>query len=224
VAGGLAAAARIVAPTTAVLEDLKRHYVTLASDGVVISNGVDPAAFPALDKRPAVLAAGRLWDAAKNLAALEAAAPGLAWPIEIAGELEHPEGGVATCAHVRLLGRLTPAEMARHLGSAGIFAAPARYEPFGLAVLEAAAAGCALVLGDITSLRESWDGAALFIDPDRPADLHGAIAGLIANPKERGRLAMAAQRRARVFTLERMAQAYAELYRSMMRNSAREAA
>jgi glycosyltransferase involved in cell wall biosynthesis len=221
---GLAAAARIVAPTATVLRNLERHYRVLASNGVVISNGVDLGAFPALDKRPVVLAAGRLWDAAKNLASLEAAALGLGWPVEIAGVLEHPDGGVATYANVSLLGRLTPAEMASHLGSAGIFAAPARYEPFGLAILEAAAAGCPLVLGDIASLREIWVGAALFVDPNRPADLHAAIAGLIANPQERARLAAAAQRRARAFTLERMAQAYSELYRSMMRNSALEAA
>jgi glycosyltransferase involved in cell wall biosynthesis len=188
---------------------------------VVISNGVDPAGFPALDKLPVVLAAGRLWDAAKNVEALDAAAPGLAWPIEIAGELKHPDGGVATCAHLRLLGRLTLAEMARHLGSAAIFAAPARYEPFGLAILEAAAAGCALVLGDISSLRENWDGAALFVDPEDPPSLHAVIHALIANPDERTRLAAAARCRACRFTLDRMAQAYSALYRDLLRSSAR---
>ena len=39
----------------------------------------------------------------------------------------------------------------------------ALYEPFGLAVLEAAQAGCALVLSDIPTFRELWDGAALFV-------------------------------------------------------------
>jgi glycogen synthase len=221
VIAGLAAAARIVAPTASVLDDLERHYLPLASNGVVISNGLDPAAFPALDKLPVVLAAGRLWDAAKNLAALDAAAPGLAWPVEIAGELEHPDGGVATYANVRLLGRLTPAEMARHLCSAGIFAAPARYEPFGLAILEAAVAGCALVLGDISSLRENWDGAALFVDPEDPPSLHAAVHALITNLDERTRLAAAAQCRARRFTMDRMARAYAALYHDLMRTSAR---
>jgi glycosyltransferase involved in cell wall biosynthesis len=224
VAGGLAAAARIVAPTAAVLDDLKRHYLALAGRTSVIPNGVELAAFPALDKRPVVLAAGRLWDAAKNIRALDAAAPGLAWRVEIAGDTEHPDGGVAAYANLNLLGHLAPEEMAHRLGNAGIFAAPVRYEPFGLAILEAAAAGCPLVLGDIASLRENWDGAALFVDPGRPADLHAAIGALIANPEERARLAAAAQPRARAFTLDRMAHAYSELYRSMMRNPAREAA
>jgi glycosyltransferase involved in cell wall biosynthesis len=219
VLAGLAAAARIVAPSAAVLDDLERHYVLLASRATVIPNGIEPTAFCALDKRPVVLAAGRLWDAAKNLTVLDAAAPGLAWPVEIAGDIEHPDGGVANFVNVELLGRLTPAEMARRLATAEIFAAPARYEPFGLAVLEAAAAGCALVLGDIPSLRENWTGAALFVDPENWAALRTAINALIANPKERTRLAAAARDRARRFTLDRMAQAYAALYREMMRNS-----
>jgi glycosyltransferase involved in cell wall biosynthesis len=215
---GLAAAARIVAPTAAVLDDLERQYVSLTSRADVIPNGIEPTAFFPLDKRPFVLAAGRLWDAGKNLTVLDAAAPGLAWPVEIAGDIKHPDGGVAKFANVELLGRLTPTEMARRLASAEIFAAPARYEPFGLAVLEAAAAGCALVLGDIPSLRENWTGAALFVDPENSAALRAAINALIANPKERTRLAAAAQDRARRFTLDRMAQAYAALYRDMMRN------
>ena len=56
----------------------------------------------------------------------------------------NPEGGTARCEAAGLLGVLSPAEMAGHLGRAAIFAAPARYEPFGLAILEAAASGCAL--------------------------------------------------------------------------------
>lgn len=220
VIAGLAAATRIVTPTAAVLDDLQRHYTALASNAVVISNGVDPAAFPALDKCPVVLAAGRLWDVAKNLVVLDAVAPGLGWPVEIAGELEHPDGGVASYDNVRLLGRLTPAEMACRLSSAGIFAAPARYEPFGLTILEAAAAGCALVLGEIASLRENWDEAALFVDPECPAELHVAINALIVNPEERARLAAAARCRARRFTADRMARAYAALYHDMMRSSA----
>jgi glycosyltransferase involved in cell wall biosynthesis len=221
VTGGLATAECITAPTTAVLKELERHYLPIANRAVVIANGVQPAAFCAIEKRPVVMAAGRLWDAAKNLAALDVAATGLAWPVEVAGESEHPDGGAASFSNVVLLGRLAPAEMARRLASAAIFAAPARYEPFGLAILEAAAAGCALVLGDIPSLRENWNAAALFIDPEDPSALHAALDVLIGDAIQRRRLAAAAQDRARRFTLDRTARAYAALYREMMRNSAR---
>ena len=57
-------------------------------------------------------------------------------------------------------------ELVRSYGDASIFALPARYEPFGLSILEAALSGCALVLGDLPSLRELWTGAAMFVPPD----------------------------------------------------------
>lgn len=221
VVAGLAAASRIVAPTVAVLHDLERHFLSLGSNAAVISNGIDAAAFAPLDKHNVVLAAGRLWDAAKNLIALNAAAPGLAWPVEIAGDLEHPEGGTADLVNVELLGRLDPTEMAGRLGSASIFVAPARYEPFGLAILEAAAAHCALVLGDVPSLRENWDGAAVFVDPDDRPGLRSAINALIADAERRDLLAAAAACRARRFALPRMARAYGALYDEMVRSSAR---
>jgi glycogen synthase len=219
VVAGLAAATRVVAPTTAVLRDLARHYSPLAKNAEVIANGVDIGAYPPLQKRPMVLSAGRLWDAAKNLAALDAIAPQLAWPVEIPGDTEHPDSGIPKFSNVRLLGRLGSTEMARHLGSASIFAAPARYEPFGLAILEAAAAGCALVLGDIPSLRENWDGAAAFVAPEDRVALRATINALIADAQERTRLAVAARRRAGRFTLQRMAQSYAALYCEMARSS-----
>ena len=40
----------------------------------------------ATPKRRSILAAGRLWDEAKNIAALAAVAPGLPWPVQVAGE------------------------------------------------------------------------------------------------------------------------------------------
>ena len=85
----------------------------------------------------------------------------------VAGDGRHPEGGGAgELENLRHLGRLAPADLASWLGRAAIYALPARYEPFGLSILEAALAGCALVLGDIDSLRELWDGCALFVPPE----------------------------------------------------------
>ena len=221
VAAGLAAATRIIAPTVAVLQDLEHHYGPLASDAQVIPNGSAFGHLRPVAKRPLVLGAGRLWDAAKNLAAMDEVAPRLLWPVEIAGDIAHPEGGFFQSRNVRLLGHLTVQEMTRHLGNASIFVAPALYEPFGLAILEAAAAGCALVLGDIPSLRENWDGAAEFVDPDDRSALAFAINALIGSAEWRDRLASAARDRARRFTLQRMAQSYDQIYHDLARNSAR---
>lgn len=219
VMAGLRAADRVVAPTKAVLGDLARHYGFDLTSGLVIPNGIDIASFVPRPKRAAIMAAGRLWDEAKNLALLDMAAADLDWPVEIAGEANHPEGGQARLRAARALGVLSLAEMARRLGSAAIYAAPARYEPFGLGILEAAASGCALVLGDIPSLRENWDGAALFVPPDDAAGWRTTLSCLIACDSRRDALGTAARRRALAFTRERMAARYAALYQELLDNS-----
>src|SRR5947208_13534633 len=89
--------------------------------------------------------------------------------------------------------------MAHWLGRASIYALPARYEPFGLSALEAALSGCALVLGDIPSLREYWDGAAFFCDPENPESLRSALLELIGCDSRRRKLAQAARARAASF-------------------------
>jgi glycogen synthase len=166
-----------------------------------------------------VFAAGRLWDEAKNLAALEQAAPGLSWPVFVAGDSRPPEGAEAPEArphHTRQLGRLTPRALAAWLGRAAIYALPARYEPFGLSVQEAALAGCALVLGDIPSLRELWRNRALFVPPDDPQALEAALLSLIEDPDRRTALAAGARARALERTPERMVDAYLEAYGELL--------
>jgi glycosyltransferase involved in cell wall biosynthesis len=165
----------------------------------VIPNGRAQDGLRPLRKEKLVLAVGRVWDEAKNLHALERVAPRLPWPVLVAGE-----GGS--------LGRLGEAELAELYARAAILAAPARYEPFGLVALEAGLAGCALVLGDIASLREVWDDAALFVDPFDDDALAAALSALAAEPARRARLGAAARDRARRFTPERTAAAYARLY------------
>jgi glycogen(starch) synthase len=164
---------------------------------------------PALPKEPFVLAAGRWWDEAKNAALLIAAAPGLPWPVRLAGDAG---GAVAMPANLTLLGRCPAAEMAALQARAAIFAAPARYEPFGLSVLEAALAGCALVLGDIPSLRENWDGAAVFVPTDDVSALHRALVDLTGDATRRVELAERARRRAQDFSTSRMTAAYVAAY------------
>jgi glycosyltransferase involved in cell wall biosynthesis len=107
---------------------------------------------------------------------------------------------------------------------AGIFAAPARYEPFGLGILEAARASCALVLADIPSLRELWSDGALFVPAADAAMLGARLAELIADPDARVRLGRAARMRARRFSVMRMARSYCALYERVTGTRARVAA
>lgn len=219
VTAGLAAADRVVAPSAAMLAALDRHY-GVGRRGTVIANGCATAGRCPAAKQPFVMAAGRLWDEAKNLAALDRIAGRLAWPVLVAGPWGRAGSGRAAFSGVRLLGPLARAELRRRLAEAAIFALPARYEPFGLSILEAAVAGCALVLGDIPSLRENWEGAALFVPPDDVEGLHAALASLIAEPQRRAVLAALARRRSRAFGARRMAAAYAALYAELLSGQA----
>lgn len=216
VAKGLRAADIVAAPTAAMLSELRRHY-GITNPGRVVYNGRRAGDFRPLEKQPFVLAAGRVWDEAKNIATVAHLAPALDWEVRIAGEEQHPDGGVAAFSGVQVLGRLSQQALAIQYGNASIFCAPARYEPFGQCALEAALAGCALVLGDIPSLREVWSGAALYVDPDDESALVQAVNGLIRDEPARSALAARARRRALSFTIDRMADGYAALYASLLR-------
>ena len=208
---GLRAAGAVVAPTRAMLRALEQHYGTLTR-GRVIHNARAASGFAPAAKEGFVLTAGRVWDEAKNVGALARVAPRLAWPVYVAGDEAHPAGGAARFENVRLLGRLPADALAGWLGRASVYALPARYEPFGLSALEAALAGCALVLGDIPSLREVWADAAVFVPPDDAEALGRALDDLISDEGRRRDMAARARLRARVFNPERMAREYLEVY------------
>jgi glycogen(starch) synthase len=206
VTAGLRAADAVVAPTAAMRAALRRHY---AYDRRcrIIANGVAPHPASAGPRARLVLAAGRLWDEAKGLAALDRAAARIAWPVAIAGD-----AGGRTARHAHLLGVLPRRELRERMGQAAIFAHPAAYEPFGLVVLEAALAGCALVLGDIPALRELWDGDALFVAPGDAGALAAACDRIIGDDELRRDLAARARRRACGYGAAAMAAGYVRLY------------
>jgi glycosyltransferase involved in cell wall biosynthesis len=212
---GLAGADLVAAPSRAMLDSLRREHGHAAA-GVVVPNGRSSADYAPAAKQPCILSAGRLWDAAKNLSALEAVAADLDWPVLVAGPTASPAGGARATNAVRALGELEPAVLADRLAQASIYALPARYEPFGQSVLEAALSGCALVLGDIASLREIWGPAALYVAPDDHAALRDVLRCLIDDAALRRAQAAKAMARARRFTPERMLDGYLAAYRQLV--------
>lgn len=209
VAAGLAAAGEIVGPTAAILRAILDAH-GIATPGRVIWNGRWAGDWKPAAKEPFVLAAGRMWDEAKGLAELVAAAPMLRWPVRVAG----PIGERPVCS-VHQLGVLAPEALADWASRAAIYALPARYEPFGLSIVEAALAGCALVIGDIPSLHEIWGDAALYVTPGDPDALGHAVQALIDDPVRRHRLSAASRGRALALTPARMAEAYRGLYEEL---------
>ena len=208
---GLHAADRVVAPSCAMARALEEHYGFRGAE--VIGNGRDGRELrPDGRKRPFILCAGRLWDEAKNVRCLAAAADGLAWPLVLAGQ---PGNAGGEFANVAFLGKLDRPRMAGLFRDAAVYAHPARYEPFGLAPLEAALAECALVLADIPSLREIWGNAAEYVPPDHPGAWRETLAALISKPAARAELACRARLRASRFTPRRMGGGYLGLYREL---------
>lgn len=211
VAATLHAADRVVTPSRAMLTALMREHGALAST-LVVHNGRGAIAGETA-KEPFVFAAGRLWDEAKNLSTLAAVASGLPWPVHIAGDARHPgDGSDAAFGGVHALGKLDSDEVRKQMAHASIYALPARYEPFGLSVLEAAQAGCALVLGDIPSLREVWGDAALFVPPDEAGLLETSLIKLIRDDALRQDFATRARLHAARYTPEAMAMRYRAAY------------
>lgn len=211
---GLAAADRVVTPSAAFGEAVRRRYALKARPHVV-PNGRAPLPLPRRPIHDFAFTAGRLWDEGKNLATLDRAAARLAVPLRAAGPVVGPNGTGIELVHIHQLGSLDEAALARWLAAKPVFVSAARYEPFGLAVLEAAAAGCPLVLSDIPTFRELWDGAAIFVDPDDDAGFADAIAALIGDTSDRLMAGQAARRRAERFTPSAMATAMAAIYREL---------
>ena len=213
---GLAAAHLVVAPSLAMISMLHEEYGAFGR-WAVIPNGratVGEMADSIPLKSDVVFSAGRLWDKAKNIGALSSVADQLSWRVVIAGA-GGTDGVDAPAVNVTRLGLVDSSTMSRWYARAAIYVLPALYEPFGLSILEAAASGCALVLGDIPSLRENWSDAAVFVNPRDRQELAFAIQSLIDNPIERRRLAMRGMARARQFTVSRMADAYLEAYQTV---------
>jgi glycogen synthase len=213
---GLASANYVVAPTYSMLNSMNKHYGSFQRQSV-IHNTIDASLFKKREKAPFVFSMGRFWDQAKNVELLEKVSGNISWPVFIAGDLQEP--GRAETQKVRkacYLGVLDREEVVGQLSRASIYVLPARYEPFGLSILEAAMSGCALILGDIPSLRENWNGAALFVSPDNPDELQDILQCLISHSSQRKKLAEQAYIRAQEFLPEKMALAYHRIYQSVI--------
>lgn len=215
VEAGLCAADIVVAPTASFAEATRRTY-RLAERPHVVHHGRAPVAPPRHIPRDFVLTAGRLWDEGENVDLLDSAAQRIAVPVRAAGPLEGPDGSSVMFDHIHCLGALDEAEREQLLSARPVFVSAALYEPFGPAVLEAAAAGCALILSDIPSFRELWDEVALFVPPRDEEAFTCAIAGLVADDLERAVMGRAARERAGLYTYDAMAAQMAALYRSLL--------
>jgi glycosyltransferase involved in cell wall biosynthesis len=219
---GYASADKLLAPTLAFAQATAEAY-GLAQAPIVVRNG-RRALQGRANARSETFAftAGRLWDEGKNFAVIDRMAACLSIPVLAAGPLQGPNGAQVQACHAKPLGRLSDEDVAQHLRQQPIFVSTALYEPFGLAVLEAAQTGCALVLSDIPTFRELWEGVALFVDPRDANEAADAVECLAQDPDARAVLGHAAERRAEAYTVEAMSEGVLAAYQSALAGVSRQ--
>jgi glycosyltransferase involved in cell wall biosynthesis len=176
------------------------------------ATAVEPADEP---QEPRILSVGRWWDPGKNGAVLDEAAATVPWPVILAGPLNGPNGQHVVFRNAPTPGALPHSDILHLMRRSAIFAAPSLYEPFGLAVVEAAISGAALVLADIPTFRELWSDAAMFVSPSNGNGWSRALTELAENAVLRKRLSAEAGARARQFNRSRQAAKLHALYSSL---------
>jgi len=219
---GLACATAVIAPSRWMLEQVECYYGK-PQHSSVIYNGRTPALFnPHVSKEDTIITVGRLWDSGKNAGLL--LRDEMPAPVSIVGADRHPElhGRAFAMAEIRSNIHLEPQQdekqMAQLFSRAGIYAATSRYEPFGLAPVEAALSRCAIVASDIAPFRELWGGAAVFFRNDDAADLRRTLDSLVQDSGLRQHYANRAYNHARArFSAARMIDKYLELYHALSR-------
>ncbi|MGI8770984.1 MAG: glycosyltransferase family 4 protein [Acidobacteriaceae bacterium] len=221
VGNGLEFASAVVAPTAWMRQQLALHYGVSATTCQVIANGRRLQLEHSRPRRMQGVTAGRLWDEGKNIGLLTNAL--LAVPVFVAGERTWNESGNVNApaagqpgkanAQVHFLGALRSGELQALMQESALYIATSIYEPFGLAPLEAALAGCALVLSDIPTFRELWGDTAVFFDPQDAQALARAVNRLVADRRWLDQLAAAGQARAiQLYSAEIMTARYLDLY------------
>lgn len=213
---GLLAADKVIAPSRSFAEALQNSYA-LPFTPEVVHNGRRFRPQPSTaSQTDAAITVGRLWDEAKNADTLDRAAALASTTILAVGDLHGPQGQIFSPKRLRATGKMGERELADLLGKKPIFVSAAIFEPFGLAALEAASAGCALILSDIATFRELWADVAIFVDPSDPQGFASAVDALAKDPLRRAAMGRAAAAKGAQYSLEACAEQMAAVYDQLL--------
>ncbi len=225
VARGIRGAEVLVAPSTWMLDSVRRLYGRAAREEVVYP-GRNPIFFnPYVSKENSVLAVGRLTDAGKqvflltqHLHPVSVCIVGAEQTVPVAQVAIRADVKVATeQANVAIRGPLTDAQLRALYSKSSIYAATPRYEPLGIPPLEAAFSRCAIVANDIPSFREIWGDTALYFRTNDAGSLAENIRQLSCDPEMCRAYGNMAYARARErLTTKRMIDGYLQIYRSLI--------
>lgn len=120
---------------------------------------------------------------------------------------------------VEWLGRVTEREKASRLRGADVFCAPSLHgESFGVVLLEAMAAGCAIVASNLAGYANvaRADRDALLVPPGESTALAVALQRLLSDPVTAADLVASGEERAATFSMDRLAEIYLEIYHQLL--------
>ncbi|MDQ6783060.1 MAG: glycosyltransferase family 4 protein, partial [Actinomycetota bacterium] len=190
-------------------------------------NGIDTSAYDAAvpwpSGGPTIVFVGR-HEPRKGLAMLVAAMAGLGpdvrlWVMGEGPETARLQGQTQADPRIEWLGMVDEVEKVRRLRGATVFCAPSLAgESFGVVLLEAMAAGNAVVASDLAGYRNVARGGAeaLLVAPGDVAALTSALRQTLAGGPAADAMVDAAQRRAQHFSLDALASRYLSLYRQAL--------
>ena len=189
------------------VSDLARRWQmeALGSDAVEIPNGVDVASFataPMLDGYPrpgrSILFLGRFDEPRKGMSVLMGALPAVVErfaDIEVlvvgrGDEAELRETAGPLAGHLRFLGQVDDVQKAAAMRSADVYCAPnTGGESFGIVLVEAMAAGTAVVASDLDAFRRVLDDGrgGRLVSVDDPDDLAAGLIDVLSDDARRAR-------------------------------------
>jgi glycosyltransferase involved in cell wall biosynthesis len=212
--------AAFISISQATADELVAHFPRAAGRTVVALLGTSPVlASPAEDELrslPApgfVLAVGTL-EPRKNLPRLVAAYSSLPTaiqerrPLVVVGALGWQTGPTLDALRslgdrCTMLGYVSDAALGELYRRCAVFCYPSLGEGFGLPVLEAMAAGAAVVTSNISSLPEVGGDAVEYVEPQHVASIAAGLARVLEDDARRQELGARAAARARQFSWQR---------------------
>jgi alpha-1,3-rhamnosyl/mannosyltransferase len=216
--------AGLLAISQATADALVRHFPAAESRTSVAPLGVasaltedlNPAETSTLPAPGFVLAVGTL-EPRKNLPRLVAAYKALdeelqrRHPLVVVGALGWETGETLDSLRSlgdrsRMLGYVSDAALAELYRRCAVFCYPSLGEGFGLPVLEAMAAGAAVLTSNVSSLPEVGGEAVAYADPLQVQDIAAQLQSLLGDESRRAALAELAQARASEFSWARFAE------------------
>jgi glycosyltransferase involved in cell wall biosynthesis len=115
---------------------------------------------------------------------------------------------------VHLLGRR--GDVAQVLKACDLYVHCSNHEGFGIAAVEAMAAGLPVIASDVPGLAEVVEGGGLLVPPGDAPALQSAIEELLQSRERRAAVADACRRKARAFSIDETATRFAATYREVL--------